>query len=949
MNRSHPREFCARLAPFAWLGLLGLGACTGTETDNPAADMKPPPYESPIDFVPGRGSPPGCVPPRDHGKPRQLPLWGRDGSRLVGADRYAGIRVVDASDPSAPQLAGQLALAGTPYAVLVEPGPFVTVALDEQPAIQGAEVPAPSMLEAVTRLVRYDVRDALSIARVADVDIEGELWSLSQRGELTWVMSARLVGVEPSCDREPFRCDHPTYDALLLTAYRVRDGAYEQVQRVELPMNRHAWTTTEGFAAFESSTGGDADGGVLRAVRFAADGLLGPVSELQLPRPTAEGLPLSLAGDQVRVLLRDLSDGSAELAIFDLTSGVRLGSLPRLLQSGPVRFSARAVYFGDESGRDALLVDTSDASAPRITALPSPLAQLWPLDAEGTRLLGLDRAPIAPVFTLLQVGLGGLEVLDQLAVTDAQGGLTNETTWLQGDHLLFAYPLPDMSRRLDALAIGDTSLTRLSVAEGGFPTEVVIGEDVVYAPDPFGLTVGSIGSPPAGGARLTWGEQIEAYVAAGQREAALVQRLGAQLELRITVGAETTALRVSPGASRLIADGDRLLVVSSDPVEQCMQSGADCSGYTPNVELYRFEGEPERIASIPLPDSELNVSDADSQVRLEWEEVAGSPFALGDGRYVFAARLYASCTREAACERLGIEPRPIGEANVAPSGRTACPPNVTCPPASEPATVYGKKDALRFYVVDVHSDEPRFSAVAESVLELGDSRFGSLRVSAGELLVPRLEREVQRPTPGAPSSQAPATARFMLDRFALASDGALHSVPAINVPGYALALRAGGQILISAAPDPQQAGAATLHRLALRDNGAHVLQSLALDAEYGQLELVGDRAIYLQRRGEGCAGTTRLVPVLLPDDADGELRAQPALELPGSDWTLIDARGSRLLLQARSLRYAVVELGDGAPRVHTFVAGSHYMEEPRLASDAIVGAGSFWGKQRIAL
>jgi hypothetical protein len=938
--------------------LLVLPACTGTETDNPTADMTPrppPPYESPIDFVPDRGSPPGCVPPPNHGKPRELPRWGSDGSQLVGADRYAGLRVVDASDPSAPQLVGQHALAGTPHAVLVEPGPFVTVALDELVTVRGDEVPPPDELEAVTRLVRYDARDPLQITRVAAIDVEGELWSLSQRGDLTWVMSARVVDDEPLCDSDPYRCHYTVYDAVVLNAYRLSGDEYEQVQRVELPMNRHAWATPEGFAAFDARADalGEPDGGVLRSVRFAGDGLLGATSELQLPRQIAEGAALSLADDRARVVLRDLSDGTSELAIYDLSSGMRLGSLPGLRPEGGVRFSARAAYYDDQGSGQALVIDTTDPSAPRAAVLPTPTAQLWPLDPDGTRLLGVgeDRAQGALVLTLLQAAAGGFEVLDQETVAGAQSVASGDRLWLRGDHLLYAYAQPGGETRLDVVAIGDGSLTRHEVALGGYADEVVVAGGIVYAPDAFGLTVGSLGPSSTGAARLTWGEQIEAYVADGEREAALVQRLGAPLALQLTFGAETTSLPASPGASRLIADGDRLLVLSTEPLDQCMQSGLDCTGYVPNVEIYRFDGEPARIASVPLPDAGLNAHDTDSQVRLEWNEVEGSPLALGDGRFMFAARLYATCTRDAACEQLGIEPRPLAEANVAPAGGTSCPPAAaTCSPPPALATVYGKKDALRFYVLDTRAVEPRFGLIAESVLELGDSRFGRPSVSEGVLLVPRLERAPQRPTPGQPSTPGAPKARFMVDRFPIVEDGGPSEPVAINVPGYGLALRAGGEVLISVEPNAAQGNGATLHRLALRDDGAHVLQSLALEGTYGQLELAGDHAIYLQRRGEGCDSTTRLTPVQLPADADDELGAGPGLELPGVSWTLIDARGDRLLLQSDSLRYAVVELEDGAPTLLEFVAVSGYMADPRLTADgAIVGASSFWGEQRIEL
>src|SRR5262249_22796637 len=145
---------------FLWmLGACSLlAACTGTETDNPTADDKVPSYRSPARFDPDAPSPPGCAPPLDSGKPARLPLWGRAGTIVAGADRYHGMRVIDASTPEHPRVLSEVALAGEPRTLLVH-ADALTLAIDELPSLHQGSVPEPSSLEPVTRLVRYDIAD----------------------------------------------------------------------------------------------------------------------------------------------------------------------------------------------------------------------------------------------------------------------------------------------------------------------------------------------------------------------------------------------------------------------------------------------------------------------------------------------------------------------------------------------------------------------------------------------------------------------------------------------------------------------------------------------------------------------------------------------------------------------------------------------------------------------
>jgi hypothetical protein len=95
--------------------------------------------------------------------------------------------------------------------------------------------------------------------------------------------------------------------------------------------------------------------------------------------------------------------------------------------------------------------------------------------------------------------------------------------------------------------------------------------------------------------------------------------------------------------------------------------------------------------------------------------------------------------------------------------------------------------------------------------------------------------------------------------------------------------------------------------------------------------------------------STTLTTLPLPDDRDGELRAQSGLELPGADWALADVRGDRALLVSQSRRFALIELGKDGPRLRAFIANPRYLDHPQLNGDAILGAAALAGKQRLSL
>lgn len=948
-----------RVCRAAALTALGtIVGCAGTETDNPiASGGSPSEYESKVQWTPGSDGVPPCLPSPEVGKPRRLPLWERDGELVIGADAYAGLQVLDASDPLQPRIVGELDLAGDPRALVVEPGPFVNLVIEERPELVQTDVPEPNELEPATRLVRYDVRVPGAIARMAEVAIEGELWRVVERGATLWVMSAALVEPTLTCDAAPFSCGYVDRKALLLTAYRFMDGAWQTAQRVELPMNVFGWSTAEGFASFEAryDVFGDPLGGTLHVARFTDGDLLDEPLALAVGSHPAPNGPLSLAGDQARLFALNLTDGTIELETYDLASGALLSTVEGFGQQfGPgTRYSASAVYVGDEGlQQGATLVDLSDPGTPVVTPFPEPVSQVLPLDDEGARLLGVGQDPStgATTFVLMRVQDGAISVLDQRVLDGDLQQPVSDALWQQDDRVLFRYRASDEGSWIGGLVASDTALTLLSPVAVFYGNEVVVAGDVVYAPDYYGMTVGSFSAAPGEEARLDWTEGVLDYVVAGDYEAALVEGISART-LELIRGDQVSTFEAAPYAQRLIAGDDRLLVLSSTPRDQCEQAGLDCTDYGPHVAIYSLGDAPTLRARVPMPDADLVVQADDRQTWMEWETVEQAPFALGGGRYLFVAAFDATCTSVAACDALGIEARPIDEANVnvaTPGDAAPCPPGASQCEQPEPApvpTVYGNKHAQRFYVLDVTAEDPSFGEAVESVLELDNSHFGPPRVSNDTVLAVRLERAAWRPTPGV-TSYAPRTARFMLDRFELGEDGSLHARPPINIPGYPLALASEGAVLISAEPDPMQEGGAILHRLTVDDRGSTEAQRLALPASYAQVEVAFGKAFYLHELGMGCEGTTRIVPIELPEG--GVMRALPALELPGVHWTIADAQAGRLLLQSHSQRYAVIDVsGDDAPAVISFVSMAGQIDRPRLDGGTIVGAGSLWGRQRV--
>jgi hypothetical protein len=180
----------------------------------------------------------------------------------------------------------------------------------------------------------------------------------------------------------------------------------------------------------------------------------------------------------------------------------------------------------------------------------------------------------------------------------------------------------------------------------------------------------------------------------------------------------------------------------------------------------------------------------------------------------------------------------------------------------------------------------------------------------------------------------------MLDRFRV-SDGRLEPLAPLNVPGYPIALAASGSLLFSAEPDAMVPGAAKLHMLSLDVQGAHALHSLALDARFSQLQAALGKGFYVRRAGQGCAGTSHVGAISLPDDSSRAPALLGELELAGASYEIADAADGMLLLADNAGHYVVLDVsGDAAPRLLTFASAANTLWHPQLAGRHVIGTST---------
>jgi hypothetical protein len=864
------------------LAPLLVAACSGTETDNPVVEAPPPDYRSPIRFEPDPPTAPGCPPPVDDAPPRRLPLWGQSGNYLVGIDVVGsvprrGLVVLDVSDPAAPRVVAEQPLQGYPRQLLVE-GNSATLVIDELAMFDAAPVPAPAALEPQTKLVRFDLSTPSAPRRIAEAPLDGEFWQLEARADGYWVMSGHIDPATQRCDVPPNLCGYVSRDAMVFTHHTWSDAGWGTAERLELPAGPRVWLTEAGFATASSYPGSS---GELSYAAFAADGSLGPVHTLPLADGVVDRSPLYFDSQHVGLFSYDLSDGSAAFALYAL-DGTELGRVRGLgqgLGAGTLFVPGGALVASGNPSEAGSYIDFSDPSALRRVSLPQAAAFL-PLAAPGeaaTRALGwkTQASGNATTFSLWGLGSAGATLLDSLPTTLAAPQQPSDLE-LTDDRVVFSLRGADSSLTGSLSWDGDALSLAGPIAGGyGYGNQHLAVGDWLYEPDALGL---AFGNPSQGDSaqRQAWDEGRALDVSAvpgGEARLVLDDQRGVQVF--VTRGGVTQSIPVAAGAERLLPAGERLIVLSTEPADQCSQTSLDCTGYAPNLAI--LELDPLRIVQqLPLPALPVPALSEPSRVEQSWQ----APVRLGEQTWLLESEYSATCFSKTDCQALGIQSAPITQANT-PLQASCAPPMLpssapSCPQPLAP-TVYGEAERRVFYVLDAAAARLSDPLVVDGVRGTPYTLWTQPVFSQNTVLDLHLEPSSD-PTGGKPS---PTSSAFMLERYVLNAAG-LDALPVINVPGYPVAL-IGEAELLTLEPDPGLAGTAQLHRLRLGSHRATLEASRALGARVGTAKVLGQSVVYLQNAADACEPVTHLQTFAL----DADLTPRASLELPGDGWVII--------------------------------------------------------------
>jgi hypothetical protein len=875
----HRRPLAAFLLSF-----VTAAGCAGTETDNPVVGGNSPDYRSPVRFEPEPpGGPGACVPSEDDAPP-QLPLWGKSGNYLVGVDAVGvvprrGLVVVDVSDPAAPRVVSELPLYGYPRQLLVE-GDIVTLVIDEFALFAGPPVPAPEELETHTKLVRFDLSDPAAPVRVAEAALEGEFWQMVARADGYSVMSARIDPATLRCDVQPNLCGYVRREAMLFARYEWTGTTFAPAEQVELPAGPRAWLTEQGFA---TATGGD-DTATLHFAAFAGDGTLLPPRTVELGGAVVARSPLYFDGEHVGVFLYDLTDGDAAFSLRDL-DGVEVGRVDGLGQGlGPWThfLPGVALVAANDAGGAATIIDFSDPQAIRSRKAPEAMA-LLPIatTSSAQRLLGWQASAGAEnvSFSLWSVEGAQITLLDRLA-TSLSAPREPSDIELDGARVLLSLREPPALPVLVSVSTAGDQLVLEGPIAGGYGDQRLGVGDWVFEPDSLGLAFGNPATKAA--RRQTWGEGDPQDVAAiPGGEARLLLRYEDGMYLQVVRDGVSETVAVSPGARRVLPAGDRLLVLSTEPRDQCSQTGLDCSDYSPGISILALDPL-HGVAQLPLPEPPgASGSDVSWDVAVDGLQ---APVRLDEQRWLLEGELTAAdLTAQRAFYVLDAAAGSVSEPLVVDGARGA------------PLDLWLRPILSQGVLLDLHLDPSYY---------------------------------------GRNGGQRPAASAFWLERYLSNASGGLDALTPVNVPGYPVGLLEDGS-LVSVEAAAGANATAKLYRSRLSADAAEVIASRAVEARFGGAKLVGQTLVYVRLPSDPCDPVTQLQTYAL----DGDLSPRGSLELPGDDWRVVTVGETEIVLELpdqRSFARVAVD-ARGTPSLAGFATAPSVVSSVSVDGNAVVG------------
>ncbi len=898
---------------FGWAWLCF--ACAGTETDNPVVDRDDDPveYTSPRDFdaPTGGSSGSGC----DPFEPVGGFVWHRAENLLIGADRFHGLVTIDISDPQTPKLLGELAfeddLLVYQVELLFEEGEprEAVLAARATPRIASNELPEAGDFESFDQILRVDLSDPAEPKMIENWALEGMFRGLVVDDELAWVTTSydSQDSEVPPC---PFvsRCYTP--DTLRVEGFRITDDGWEPVSEVELPAASRAWLSEEGVVGLQFA----GSGSVLHFARFDGAAIGAPMSVTVDDAFGGRSLQMRLTTEELQVVAQIQPEGDRMLKLFRFGLSEEGPGEPEVTDLGGSEYSGTsgAFFAGDHLfvnlGRDNLearvfeLAESGtnelDLGAP--TQVVLPLAELQASGDSEPDLVGAaptkalawrgDAGAVAGALSLVSIDGTDVTTLDDWEIPSESlieaniegyqeqlGFLQPHQVTLHGSYLT-AHDQGSRGR-LSALRIEGDALVSVGSVETDFVSAELAAGDDYFLVTPFGVVqTASFESGETSDHRYT--DEVFLHTVVGGFEARLLRvepYPRSRFELRLTRGDESWSFPMEHQPLALLPSDEALILPVLDPT--CEEEDDDCVPQEPHLLTVSLTDPPRLLDPVVMPRvlDELTVVTAEAE--LSWLMDEDHPLLrLDDGRWVFTAEVFQACNSEAQCQELGAEARFY----------------------ESEGYWRGVLRTRYLFALDVHQDGGDFSEPATSATGDDFTGFGQTLVSDGQLLVQRLQ--------GIEPEDRPRQVRVFLDRFGIDDAGEFARLPRVNIPGRAIGVLEGGQLL-TVEPRPGTGGGGTVHRVRVDDDAARVEDSLEIDGSFVSLHLESDTAVYVSEPSELCGGPRVLSTLSLSPKL--ELTSQLTLGDDWVEWSVAQLALPHVLLERQyGGHFALFELDD---------------------------------------
>ncbi len=835
---------------------------------------------------------------------------------------YRGLlKVFDVSAAGDPQLVGELAFDGQPLALEVADG-VATVVMHQMNEVESDQIPTERVPYESVRLIRVDWSDPAAPTRVADVPLSGDFWAMHTIGDRYYVLSSRWEPTEPVCSQGGGGLlytdigESCPVGSLQVAAYSFDGSGFVQDEQQDIGGDGYTGFVAQGSFAAVAGTGEleqtlsatwvDAEDGALRVSGSASvDGMVRSVS----------------LSDGVLAALVTPASGADELRLYAVSDGqvpTELGSVAVAATPSRISFQpggGALLLEGISDPGNSVLVDVSDPSAPALTTLSGAREAIW----LGDVVLGLGASDTGRIVATLwdTSDLSAPVQLDQVEsnVPYTSGNYWSLPPWTaQPDTGLVLYP---SSAWTDS---GDLVNQLLVVrAEVGALAVLAEPQTSTWSPRPsiHGQTAYSTRDGVLEVIPLTQGStphtidlfpDRDRWVLSEKEVGSGVARLvreGEDVVVEIeTEAAEPSRFVLEHFAEELYVDGERVVALG-------LRRGWDCDLLaempdnpdlvyacpTPNqagITVISVGDEPRIEASILISSDLIDLPELppDASAGSEWYGY----LPLGDGRLILPVSLVIRCESSAACAELGIQAYEGMATPGCEGGDADC--------SSQPAVIVtnsGSEWQKWVYVLDLDGDDgpellpgvrlqddaaggyDRFElSGGEGPLDLA----ADVLVSGSTLGFPSLEHRYDASGNPIRNDQGDELVRHWIHLVSVDPDAPIEWVGSVNIPGRALALRHQGNTVFSVAPEyaDDTSIRAVLYRAEIRDGGAYVDQTLSLGVGYRDGFAIGGRGYFIRGPEDRCEEdpTDEVFSVRL---GNGDLSADPALELPGDNWS----------------------------------------------------------------